>query len=471
MTKSFDHTSNALGQKDIHRLFWNYALPAIIATTASSLYNIIDRIFIGNGVGPLAISGLALTFPIMNLSTALGTLVCAGAGSLVSIRLGERRLDTARQTLGNCFTLNILSGLFTAVVFLSLMTPLLKIFGASNDTLPYAREFLVIILSGNVITQLFFGMNSILRASGHPTKAMLSTLLTVLTNIILAPIFIFVCHWGIRGAASATMLSQTIGLAWSLYHILKKDNEVRFVKGCFKPSWPLIKNIYAIGLSPFIIHCCTCVVVIIVNMQLKRYGDLNIAVSTIQGHQVMGGDLAIGAFGIINSIAGFMVLILLGLAQGMQPIAGYNYGAKQMSRVKSVLKITILYASLSAIIGTIICQGFPQQIASLFTNDAHITAITARGLRIYMSLFLFSGFQVVTSHFFQSINKASVSITISLLRQVVCLIPCLLILPMWIGTDGVWVSQAIADLMAAIITGGILFYHLRHGILRTKNEA
>lgn len=466
MESAHDTQANALEQKDIRRLFWSYAMPAIVATTAVALYNIIDRIFIGHGIGPLAISGLALTFPIMTLSTALGTLVGAGASALVSIRLGEKRPDIARLTLGNALMLNIMCGLFTAILFLSLQNPILRLFGASNDTLPYAREFLTIILGGNVITQVFFGMNNILRASGHPQKAMASTLLTVGTNLVLAPLFIFAFHWGIRGAALATILSQAIGAIWTLSHLLNKKNTVHLDPVSFKPNRHIIRNIFAIGLSPFILHCCTCIIVIIINLQLKRYGDLDLGTAIVNGQMIQGGDLAIGAFGIINTISGFMVMIFLGMAQGMQPIAGYNFGAKRLDRVNKVLKIAIRNASIAAAVCFIVCQCFPRQIASLFVSNSDIVNITANGLRLYMFMFLFSGFQVVTSHIFQAINKASVSILLSLLRQVVCLMPCLFILPLWWHTDGVWLSQAVADFLAALITAGILGYHKSKGALK-----
>lgn len=466
MASTQDIQVNALEQKDIQRLFWNYAIPAIVATTAVALYNIIDRIFIGHGIGPLAISGLALTFPLMTLSTALGTLVGAGASALVSIRLGQKEPGIARLTLGNALMLNILCGLFTAILFLSLQNPILRLFGASNDTLPYAREFLTVILGGNVITQVFFGMNNVLRASGHPKKAMASTLLTVCINLMLAPLFIFAFHWGIRGAAFATILSQSTGTIWTLSHLLNRKHTVHFDKGCFKPDWHIIKNIFTIGLSPFILHCCTCIIVIIINLQLKKYGDIDFGTAIVNGKVVQGGDLAIGAFGIINTIAGFMVMIFLGMAQGMQPIAGYNYGAKRLDRVNKVLKITIRYASLAAVVCFLTCQCFPRQIAGMFVSNPDIIDITAHGLQLYMFMFIFSGFQVVTSYIFQAINKPSVSILLSLLRQAVCLIPCLLLFPLWWHTEGVWLSQAAADFIAALITAGILWYHKSQGALK-----
>lgn len=330
-----DQQNEALEKGNIKRLFLQYALPAIIATTATSFYNIIDRIFIGQGVGPLAISGLALTFPIMNLGTALGTLVGAGSSAIISIRMGEKRQEEAIQTLGNAFVLNIIIGLAFSVLALIFLNPLLYLFGASDATLPYARDFMSIILLGNVITHLFFGLNNIIRASGYPTKAMISLLLTIGVNIILAPLFIFAFHWGIKGAATATVISQSIGLIWVLSHFISSMPYVHFTRHCFRLSWLIIGSVFSIGVAPFLIHCCACLIAILMNWQLGQYG----------------GDLAIGAFGIINSIISLLIMIMFGFTQGMQPIVGYNWGAKQHNRALEAFKLTIYYATAVAIIG------------------------------------------------------------------------------------------------------------------------
>ncbi len=460
MNSSKDTVSENLAGKDISSLFWRYALPAIVASAASSLYNIIDRAFIGNGVGPLAIAGLALTFPVMNLTVALGTLVSAGASAIISIRLGERSHALAAATLGNGLMLNLAIGLFFSLLFLFFLDPLLNLFGASPDTLPYARDFLQIILAGNVVSHVFFGLNNIMRASGHPAKAMVSILLTIGVNLLLAPTFIFLFKWGIRGAALATVLSQCCGLVWVVAHFFSKSSTLRFQKAGFRISGRIIKDIFAIGLSPFIIHCSTCIIVILINLQLKRYGDLELSNCLLDGKPVAGGDLAVGAFGIINSIAGFMTMVLFGMAQGMQPIVGYNYGARQYGNVRKALRTAVVCATATAAAGELACLCCPTAIARIFTEDQQIVALTAQGLRLYLSMFLFIGFQVVASTFFQAINKASVSIFLSMTRQLFCLVPCLIVLPGIFGTRGVWLSQAVSDLASALIAAAVLFYHL-----------
>lgn len=309
-----------------------------------------------------------------------------------------------------------------------------------------------------------------MRASGYPTKAMISILLTVGVNLILAPIFIFVFKWGIRGAAFATILSQCCGLSWVLCHFCDGKSYIHFTPYCFKLSSRIIRDIFAIGLSPFLIHCCSCIIVIIVNLQLKRYGDIDYAGLSLNGQAVAGGDLAIGAFGIINSIVGFIVMLLFGLSQGMQPIAGYNFGAGQMDRVKEILWLTIRCATVVATVCFLLCMLLPHEIAKMFTKDSHLIALTAHAMRLYAAMLILDGFQVVASSFFQSINKASVAIFLSLTRQLFCLVPCLLIFPLFWSSDGVWMSQPSADFLAALIAASVLAYHLHKGILSQKKR-
>lgn len=433
---------NALGEERIGKLLLHYALPAIIATTASSLYNVIDRIIIGHGVGPLAISGLALTFPIMNLAVAFGTLVGAGAAAMVSIRMGQQRRNEAIHILGNAFMLNILIGALFSVFSLIFLNDLLILFGASPETLPYARDFMEIILAGNIIAHVFFGLNNILRATGYPGKAMVSVLLTVIVNIALAPLFIFCFNWGIRGAALATVTAQTVGMIWVLAHFCSKKPYIHFSKPAFRLSSKIVLDIFAVGMSPFIIHTLSSVVTIVMNLQLGKFG----------------GDYAIGAFGIVNSIASIITMIVLGLTQGMQPIAGYNYGALRTDRVFSVLKLTILWATGVCLTGFILSQLFPQQIARAFTTDTEMIEMTALGMKIFMSGFVLVGFQIVVSNFFQAIGKAKIAAFLSLTRQVIFLIPLLFILPYFYRLEGVWASGALSDIAAAITTATVLFY-------------
>lgn len=438
-----DQRNEALEHGNVKQLLWQYALPAIIATTATSFYNIIDRIFIGQGVGPLAISGLALTFPIMNLGTALGTLVGAGSSAIISIRMGEKRREEAIQTLGNAFVLNMIIGILFSVLALCFLDPLLYLFGASDATLPFARDFMRVILLGNVITHLFFGLNNIIRASGYPTKAMISLLLTIGINIILAPLFIFVFHWGIKGAATATVISQSAGLVWVVSHFLSRKPYVHFTKQCFQLSGRIIGSIFSIGVAPFLIHCCACLIAILMNRQLGTYG----------------GDMAIGAFGIINSIISLLIMIMFGFTQGMQPIVGYNWGAKQHDRAIEAFRLTIYYATAVSVIGFIAAECFPGFIARWFTDSQELIDITTKGMRIYVICLSLVGFQVVTTNFFQSIGKAGISIFLSMTRQLLFLTPLLLLFPPLFGLDGVWFATPAADLIAALVTAGVLWYY------------
>jgi putative MATE family efflux protein len=451
MLKRVKKDKDSLGTERISALFWSYCIPAIIATTASSLYNIIDRIFIGNWVGPIAISGLALTFPLMNLAVAFGTLVGAGASARISILLGEGRRDEATKTLGNALLMNIIIGLSFSIVGLIFLDPILYLFGASKDTIPYARDFMQIILVGNVISHIFFGLNNIMRASGYPTKAMISTLLTVTINVILAPLFIYNFHWGIRGAALATVLSQTIGMVMVLAHFMNKKSVIYFLPTCFKLARRILVDIFSIGMSPFSIHVAACMVAIVMNWQLGKFG----------------GDLAIGAFGIINSVVGLIVMIVFGFAQGMQPIVGYNWGARKINRVVKTFTMTILFASLITTLGFLVAMLAPRQIAYAFNDNEELINLTTNGMRLYLLAFPIVGFQMVTSYFFQSIGKARISIWLSLSRQVLCLIPLLFLLPLFWQLNGVWLASAASDLVSSVITGGILLhFYLK---LRKKN--
>ncbi|MDR1345159.1 MAG: MATE family efflux transporter [Bacteroidales bacterium] len=451
MLKRVKKDKDSLGTEKISALFWSYCIPAIVATTASSIYNIIDRIFIGNWVGAMAISGLALTFPIMNLAAAFGTLVGAGASARVSILLGEGRSEEATRTLGNSLIMNIIIGIAFSIIGLIFLDPILYIFGASKETIPYARDFMQIILGGNVITHIFFGLNNIMRASGYPTKAMISTLLTVTINVILAPLFIYNFRWGIRGAALATVLAQTVGMIWVLAHFMHKKSIVHFLSGCFKLSRRILADIFSIGMSPFLIHVAACLVTIVMNWQLGKFG----------------GDLVIGAFGIINSVIGLILMIVFGFAQGMQPIVGYNWGAKQISRVVKTFMMTLLFASFITSLGFLVAMLAPRQIAHAFNNDESLIELTANGMRLYMLAFPIVGFQMVTSYFFQSIGKARISIWLSLSRQVLCLIPLLFLLPLFWKLNGVWLASAASDLISSIITGGVLL----HFYLKLKKQA
>lgn len=429
-----------LGTERISKLLTQYAIPAIIAMTASSLYNMADSIFIGHGVGALAISGLALTFPLMNLAAAFGSLVGVGASTLVSVKLGQKDYEGANHVLGNVLMLNVLLGLAFTVVFLLFLDPILYFFGASEQTLPYAHDYMVVILIGNVITHLYLGLNSVLRSSGFPKMAMYATLASVVINCVLNPLFIFGFGWGIKGSAWATVISQVISLVWQLVHFSNPSQLLHFQKGIYRMKTEIVKGVLYVGLSPFLMNLCACLVVILINRGLKAHG----------------GDMAIGAYGIVNRIVFLFIMIVMGFNQGMQPIAGYNYGARLYPRVTEVTKLTMKWAVGVTTAGFLCCQLFPTLIVRMFTSDAELIATSVYGLHVVFAVFPVVGFQMVATNFFVSIGMSKKAIFLSLTRQMLFLVPCLLLLPPWLGTLGVWISIPIADLTAAIATA-ILF--------------
>ena len=438
-------TPTALGTENIGKLLMQYAVPAIIAMTASSLYNMVDSIFIGHGVGTMAISGLALTFPLMNLAAAFGSLVGVGAATLISVKLGQKDYDTAQRVLGNVFVLNILLGVAFTVIVMAFLDPILYFFGGSDETVGYARDYMYIILLGNTITHLYLGLNAVLRSSGHPQKAMYATIATVIINTILDPVFIYGFGWGIRGAAIATIVAQIISLMWQLWIFSSKEELLHFHRGIFRLKRKIVFDSLAIGMSPFLMNMAACFIVILINQGLKKYG----------------GDLAIGAFGIVNRLVFIIVMIVMGLNQGMQPIAGYNFGAKQYERVTKTLKLTIIYATGVTTFGFIIGMLFSDTVVGIFTSDAELIELSAKGLRIVVMFFPIIGFQMVTANFFQSIGMASKAIFLSLTRQMVVLLPCLLILPRFFGAAGVWYSKPISDLLTSLIAGTMLVWQFR----------
>lgn len=438
-------TPTALGTESIGKLLMQYAVPAIIAMTASSLYNMVDSIFIGHGVGTMALSALALTFPLMNLGAAFGALVGVGAATLISVKLGQKDYDTARRVLGNVFVLNILLGLAFTVIVFPFLNPILYFFGGSDETVEYARQFMEIILLGNVVTHLYLGLNAVLRASGHPKQAMYATIATVAINTILAPIFIFMFDWGIRGAAIATVSAQVIALLWQLKQFNNANELLHFRRGIFRLKRKIVFDSLAIGMSPFLMNLAACLIVILINQGLKKYG----------------GDLAIGAFGIVNRLVFIVVMIVMGLNQGMQPIAGYNFGAKLYDRVNKALKLTIIYATCVTTFGFLVGMLAPNLVVGIFTSDAELTELSATGLRITVMFFPIIGFQMVTSNFFQSIGMAGKAIFLSLTRQMLILLPCLLILPHFFGVAGVWYSMPVSDLLASLIALVMLVYQFR----------
>jgi putative MATE family efflux protein len=442
----------ALGNESVWSLLLQYAIPSVIAMTAMSLYNITDSIFIGHGVGALAISGLAITFPLMNLSAAFGTLVGVGASALMSLRLGQKDYITANKILGNVLVLNLIFGLSYSVIVLLFLDQILLFFGASSETLPYARDFMTIITLGNVVTHMYFGLNALMRATGNPKRSMYATIISVIINVILAPLFIFGFKWGIRGAALATVIAQTSMLIWQLSYFGNKQNYIHFQSGSFKLKRKIVIDSLSIGLAPFLMNTAGSIIIIIINQNLIKHG----------------GDLAVGAYGVINRVASLFAMVVFGLTQGMQPIAGYNFGAKQFDRVNTVMKLTVLLATAVMTVGFLISEIFPHAVASAFTTDKDLTDIVVPGLRIVMIFFPIVGFQMVASTFFQSIGMAGKAIFLSLTRQVLFLLPCLLILPSIFGIKGVWYSMPAADLVASILAAYLLVSQYRKSYVKQQ---
>ncbi len=436
-----------LGTKKISTLLKEYAVPGIIAMTASSLYNMVDSIFIGHipDIGSYAISALAICSPLMNLAAALGTLVGVGASTILSVFLGQKNFSVANKVLSNEVTLNVILGLLFTVLTLPFIDPILYFFGASENTLPYARDYIVIILLGNVFTHLYFGLNSMIRAAGNPKMAMSLTLFTVVSNTIMDPILIFALGMGIRGAAIATVLCQVMALAFAWSYFMKKDRFIHFPKGIFGIDWRVARESLAIGLGPFLMNSAACIVALFINQQLRKYG----------------GDLSIGAYGIANRFTFLFVMVVAGLNQGMQPIAGYNYGARQYHRVMEVYLQAAGWATLVCIVGWFFSVIVPGPAVRMFTNDPELIDRSEKGLRM-MNMFLpVIGFQMVSTNFFQSLGMVGKSIFLSLTRQLLFLVPAVYFLPTIFDIKGVWYGFPVSDLLACITTLVLLVPLLR----------
>jgi MATE efflux family protein len=439
-----------LGQKPVGKLLAQYALPAIIAMTAASLYNIIDRVFIGQVVGKMAISGLAITFPFMNLAAAFGAAVGIGASTTISVKLGQKDYKSAENILGNTITLNLIIGLAFGGICLIFLDPILRFFGASDATLPYARDYMQVILAGNVFSHMYFGMNAILRAASKPRMAMFATIFTVIMNILFDIVFILWLHWGIKGAAFATIISQVIALCWQMKLFANKNELLHLKQGIYKLKSNLVKNIISIGISPFLMNACACIIVIFINNQLVKFG----------------GDLAVGAYGVANSIAMIFIMFVIGLNQGMQPIAGYNYGAQKYDRMMQVVKLSIITATCIMFIGWSLAMFAPYYCVRLFTKDPELIQRSIKAISIIMMMYPFIGCQMVITNFFQCIGKVKVSIFLSLSRQLLFLLPLLVILPNFYNINGVWAAIPTSDFIAVVVSITIMTIYLR----RLKKE-
>ena len=434
-----------LGTKPVGQLLWQYALPAIVAMSASSLYNIIDRAMIGQIVGPEAIAGLGITFPFMNLSAAFGAAVGVGSSACIGVKLGQKDYQTAGHLLGNTITLNLIIGLSFMLICLLFLDPIQLFFGASDVTLPYARSFMTIILLGNVITHMYFGLNAVLRAAGKPKHAMYSVLFTVAMNIVLVILFVWWFRWGIQGAALATVTSQTMAMCWQIKLFSNKNEILHLKRGIYKLKKQLVTNIIAIGISPFLMNVTSCVIVIFMNNQFVHYG----------------GDMAVGAYSIANSVVMMFFMFVMGMCQGMQPIVGYNYGAEKYDRMLRCLFLAIGCATAILLVGWGLSMLFPRQIARIFTTDATLIDLAARGIRLDMLVFFVVGSQATITHFFQSIGKVKVSIFLSLSRQLFLLLPMAYVFPLFWELDGVWYSMPASDFLSFAMTIPMLMWYMK----------
>lgn len=441
-----DQKLRELATRPVGRLLWEYSLPAIVGMLVMAVYNIIDRVFIGHVVGPDAIAGLTITFPVSNISTAVGVLVGAGAAARSSILLGNGDRDTAQIVLGNTLTLTLING----IIYLSLLgifiEPVLRAFGASDATLPYAREFMVYILPGMMMINVTFSLNNVMRASGYPTKAMVTMLISAGLNIILAPLFIYVFQLGIKGAAIATDISIFVSMIFVLAHFFNKKSVLHFQKGIYRLRWHIVIGVVSIGAAPSIVNMASCLINVVINNTLYSYG----------------GDTAVAAAGIFTTYASVIIAFIIGICQGMQPVIGYNYGAGHLRRLLRTFWLAVGAATAVCAVGWIVGLTLPRYVAMAFTDDLHLIDTTGNALSIAMVSFFMVGFQIVSTTFFQSLGMAGKSIFLGLTRQVIFLIPLLFILRHFFGLNGIWAAFPAGDVCATIVTTVMVFTQIRH---------
>lgn len=439
-----------MGTEKIGKLLFKFSLPAITGMLVNALYNIVDRIYIGHisNVGPYALSGLAITFPISTIIMAFGMLIGLGATAVISIKLGENNKESAEKILGNAVMLNAIISVVVSIVGLLLIDKLLLLFGASENSLFYAKNYITIILFGVIFQNLGFGTNNIIRAEGNPKMAMLTMIFGAIINIILDPIFIFTFNMGIQGAAIATVIAQAFNTFWVLHYFCSKKSGsiLKLKRKYLKVSLEVTKEIFSIGMSPFAMQVAASLVILLYNRGLKTYG----------------GDLAIAAFGIINSISMLIFMPIFGINQGSQPIIGFNYGAKAYHRVKETLKLAIFAATTICLIGYIAIQIFPEFLMKAFVgNNIDLIKLGAHGIRIDLIFLPIIGLQIVGTNYFQAIREAKTSMLLSILRQVLILIPFILLFPKIKGLDGLWASQPAADIIASVLTAVFLIKSIK----------
>ena len=436
---------NELDKAPIGKLLFKYSLPSVVGMVVMSVYNIIDRMFIGQGVGPDAIAGLAITFPVMNVSAAFGVLIGGGAGARTSIVLGQGKRNTAEQILGNSLVMTLVFGTFYLAMFAIFMDDVLRLFGASETSLPYARDFMMFMLPGLLFNNLTFSFSNIMRATGYPKKAMWANFIGAGINVVLAPIFIFGLKWGIKGAAIATDISMLVAMIYVQQHFISTKSEIHYTRGIYNLKWDILKPILAVGAAPCIVNTAGCVINAILNHTVYRYG----------------GDTSVAAMGIFMTFTQLAVMFVLGVCMGMQPIVGFNYGAKRFDRLKRTYWLTVAVSTVVCLLGTIASVFFPGYVARIFTTDPSLIAACEHGIPLGNVVFFVAGFQIVTTNFFQSLGEATKSIFMSLSRQVIFLLPILIVLPPVMKLDGVWLAFPISDLLAALVGLVLLILEMR----------
>lgn len=439
-----DQRSRDLATKPVGKLLWQFATPSLIAMSANSIYNLCDSVFIGQGAGPMAIAGLAITFPMMSISSAFGAMLGVGSAAQTSVAMGEKNQKRGLMIFGNMLRMDIMISLCLTVIGLVFIDPILRAFGASDVTLPYARDYMQIILGCSIITHIFLGLCDQLRATGNPKLSMRAHLIAVILNIILDPIFIFVLGLGIKGAALATVLSQVCGLCYAVQFFFDKSRFVHFDRSAMKLDLKIIKDIVYIGLSPFFVNVCGCVIVILINRTLREQGGLD-------------GDTCVGVYGVTNRLNSLLVMMVSGFSQGMQPIVGFNLGAKQMDRVFGVMKYAYICATCIMTAGFLLVFLFPDKIAMAFTNDAEMQQRCVSAFRIMLCALPLVGGQIITTTFFMAIKQPKISIVLSMTRQLILLLPLLLILPPYMGVNGVWTAIPISEAGSALLAMYLLY--------------
>lgn len=446
--------SNSLGEEKISRLLWKFSLPAITGMVVNAFYNVIDSIFVGRGVGEIGLAAVTIAFPVMIVLMGLGMLVGVGAASVISLRIGERKEQEAEKILGNAFTLSLIFSItFTSGVLLFL-DPILILLGAEPAVLPYARDFTKVIVLGSVFMYVGFGLNNIVRAEGNPKMAMSTTLISAGLNIMLNPLFIFTLNLGISGSALATVVSQGVSAVWIFSYFLRGKSRLKLRKGNFVLDKKIVFSIFKIGMSPFLMQIASSMTTVLFNFTLLRYS----------------GELAVASIGIINRMGMLMLMPIFGLSQGLQPIIGYNYGARNYSRVIKALKMAIYAATLFSTLGFVVIQIFDKEIIMLFNDNPELVLLGSEAMRINLCMLPVIGFQIIGANYFQAVGKAGYAIVLSMSRQLILLIPLLLLLPMILGLNGVWLASPISDFSAALLTGLFLFWELRKlGQMQLKN--